>query len=102
MTTLEKTTPKKRTAVEIVMISPQDPCVYTLSQHTPRGFAVIVNITKNREGSRIDVRKMTELFEWMNYKVIPIEDETKEVRHIESYLSNTSMLFLRQLKTRKY
>ena len=69
------------------MISPQDDCVYTLSEHNPRGFAVIVNITKNRDGSRIDVRKMRGLFEWMNYTIVEIEDQTKEVRHRELHVT---------------
>ena len=53
--------------------------MYELSDHDPRGYAIIFNISKNREGSEKDVRVMAKLFADMNYQVTIKQDETKEV-----------------------
>ena len=53
--------------------------VYELAQHRPRGFAVIVNITKGRPGSEKDVSMMVDLFSQLRYEVMTFIDVTKEV-----------------------
>ena len=53
--------------------------VYELVHHSPRGFAVIVNIAKGRPGSENDVRMMTDLFSQLQYEVMVFENVTKEV-----------------------
>ena len=53
--------------------------MYELARSSPRGFAFIVNIRRDRPGSEKDVALMTSLFASMNYEVRIIEDQTKEV-----------------------
>ena len=57
----------------------KDEVVYELSDENPRGFAVIVNIKKGRQGSEKDVAMMKTLFTDLCYDVKIVEDESKEV-----------------------
>ena len=46
---------------------------------TPRGYAVIITMTKGRGGADVDERNIAELFQQLNFGVIKLTDKTKDV-----------------------
>lgn len=46
---------------------------------TPRGYAVVVNMSEDRDGSTVDVAKVEKLFDKLNFVVLKFIDTKAEV-----------------------
>ena len=52
---------------------------------SPRGYAVIITMTKGRDGADVDAQNIAELFEQLSFDVITIKDRNKDVSSSRSY-----------------
>ena len=46
---------------------------------SPRGYAVVITMTKGRSGADVDERVVAELFQQLSFDVIKLKDKTREV-----------------------
>ena len=46
---------------------------------SPRGYAVVITMTKGRPGADVDERDIAELFQQLKFDVIKLKDKTREV-----------------------
>ena len=46
---------------------------------SPRGYAVVITMTKGRPGADVDERMVAKLFQQLKFDVIKIKDKTREV-----------------------
>ena len=46
---------------------------------SPRGYAVIITMTKGRPGADVDDRDIAELFQQLSFDIIKLKDNTREV-----------------------
>ena len=46
---------------------------------SPRGYAVVITMTKGRPGADVDERQVAELFQQLSFDVIKLKDKTREV-----------------------
>ena len=60
----------------ISCVAAQD--IYVMSSE-PRGYAVVITMTKNRRGANVEERDITELFQQLKFDVRTLKDQTKDV-----------------------
>ena len=46
---------------------------------SPRGYAVVITMTKGRSGADVDEQQVAELFHQLSFDIIKIKDTTREV-----------------------
>ena len=46
---------------------------------SPRGYAVVITMTKDRAGADVDERVVAELFRQLKFDIINIKDKRREV-----------------------
>ena len=46
---------------------------------SPRGYAVVITMTKDRPGADVDERVVAELFRQLKFDIIKIKDKIREV-----------------------
>ena len=46
---------------------------------SPRGYAIVITMTRDRPGANVDERDIAELFKQLSFDVIKLKDKTKEV-----------------------
>ena len=46
----------------------------------PRGFAIVITMTKGCPGADVDERDISELFQQLHFDVIALKDKTKKVK----------------------
>ena len=63
-----------------------------MMRSSPRGFAVVITMTKGRPGADVDERAVTDLFEQLSFDVRKFKDKTKEVSKI--YFVRDCFVFL--------
>ena len=59
---------------------------------SPRGYAVVITMTKDRPGADVDEKNIAELFQQLNFHVKKLKDKTKNVKCFVLFVFTINMV----------